>query len=78
MQPQRMIADKLADRIHSDPLPLMVEVEASHAKAHARAIAFSSYIWFKYDILSLHWCKLWGVVVSMLSYQPSAPGFDTR
>ena len=53
-------------------------VEASHANAHARTIAFYSYVWFKYDILSLHCCKLHSVVVSMLSYQPSAPGFDLR
>ena len=50
------------------------EVEASHANAHARAIAFFSYIWFKYDILSLHCCKLRSVVVIMLSYQPRHPG----
>ena len=52
-------------------------VEASHATAHAQAIAFFSYIWFKYDILSLHCCKLCSVVVIMLSFQPSAPGFDS-
>ena len=52
--------------------------EASHANAHARAIACFSYIWFKYDILSLHFCKLGSVVVIMLSYQPSAPGFDSQ
>ena len=51
-------------------LMLEVEVEASHANAHARAIAFFSYIWFKYDILSLHCCQLHSVVVIMLSYQP--------
>ena len=53
-------------------------VEASHANAHAHAIAFFSYIWFKYDILSLHCCKLRSVVVIMLSYQPSAPRFNSR
>ena len=53
-------------------------VEASHANAHAHAIAFFSYIWFKYDILSLCCCKLRSVVVIRLSYQPSAPGFDLR
>ena len=52
-------------------------VEASHAYAHARAIAFFSYIWFKYDILSLNCCKLGGIVVGMLNYQPSAPGFNS-
>ena len=56
----------------------MFEVEASHANAHARAITYFSYIWFKYDILSLHFCKLRSVMVIMLSYQPSAPGFDSR
>ena len=55
-----------------------MELEASHANAHVRAIAFFSYIWFKYDILSLHSCKLCSVVVIMLSYQPSAPGFDLQ
>ena len=48
-------------------------LEASHANAQARAIAFFSYIWFKYDILSLHCCKLCSVVVIMLSYQPPHP-----
>ena len=47
-------------------------LEASHANAQARAIAFFSYIWFKY-ILSLHCCKLCSVVVIMLSYQPPHP-----
>ena len=56
----------------------MVPVEASHANAHAQAIAFFSYIWFTYHILSLHCCKLRSVVVIMLSYQPSAPAFDLR
>ena len=62
----------------SIPFHTEISVEASHANAHARAIAFFSYIWFKYDILSLHCCKLGSVVVIMLSYQPSAPGFDSR
>ena len=54
-------------------------VEARHANAHyVRAIAVFSYIWFKYDILSLHCCKLRSVVVIMLSYQPAAPGFNSR
>ena len=42
------------------------------------AIDFFSYIWFKYNILLLHCCKLRSVVIIMLSYQPSAPGFDSR
>ena len=53
-------------------------VEASHANAHGRAIAFFSYIWFKCDIFSLRCCKLCSVLVIMLSYQPSARGFDLR
>ena len=53
-------------------------VEASHANAYARAFAFFSYIWFKYNILSLLSCKLGVVVVMILSSQPSAPGFDSR
>ena len=53
-------------------------VKASYANAHTHAIAFFSYIWFKYDILSLQCCKLHSVVAIMLSYQPSAPGFDSR
>ena len=53
-------------------------VETSCAYAHARAIAFFSYIWFKYDILSLHCCKLGGVVVMTLSSQPFAPGCNSR
>ena len=60
------------------PFHAFVTVEASHANAHTRAIAFFSYIWFKYDILSLHCCKLRRVVDNMLSYQPSTPGFDSR
>ena len=52
-------------------------VEASHANAHARAIAFFSYIWFKYDILSLHCCKMHCVVVIVLSYHTSARGLDS-
>ena len=61
------------------PFHAFVTVEASHANAHARAIAFFSYIWFKYDIWSLQCCKLRSVVlVIMLSSQPSAPGFDSR
>ena len=54
------------------------EVEASHAYAHARAIAFFSCIRFKSDILSQHCCKLRSGVVSMLAYQPYAPGSDSR
>ena len=65
-------------RISIDPFSSFILVEASHAKAHARATAFFSYIWLKYDILSLHCCKLHSVVIIMLSYQPSAPGFDSR
>ena len=60
------------------PFHTKILVEVSHANAHARAIAFFSYIWFKYDILSLHGCKQRSVVDIMLSYQPSAPGFDLR
>ena len=59
-------------------IPVLFRVEASHANAHARAIAFFSYIWFKYDILSWHCCKLRSVMVIMLSYQPSAREFDSR
>ena len=55
-----------------------MEVEASHANAYARAIAFFSYIWFKYDILLQQSCKLVGVVVSTLCSCPSALGFDLR
>ena len=54
------------------------KVEASNPNAHARTVTFFSYIWFNYDILSLHCCKLRSVVVIMLSYQPFAPGFDLR
>ena len=39
------------------PFHAFVTVEASHANADARAIAFFSYIWFKYDILSLQCCN---------------------
>ena len=54
-------------------------VEASHANAHARAIAIFSYIWFKYEILSLHCCKLRSVTLAYHAQQPtSAPGFDSR
>ena len=60
------------------PFHTSISVEASHANAHARAIAFFSYIWFKYDILSLHCCKLGSVVVIALSSQPSAPGFNLQ
>ena len=60
------------------PFHAKVPVEASHANAHARAIAFFSYIWFKYDILSWHCCKIGGVVVMTLSFQPSALGFDSQ
>ena len=60
------------------PVHAKILVEASHANAHAQAIAFFSYIWFKYDILSLRCCKLRRVVVIMLNYQPSAPVFDSR
>ena len=49
-------------------------VEASHANALARAIAFFSNIWFKYDILSLHGWKLRSVVIIMLRYQPPHSG----
>ena len=59
------------------PFHAIATVKASHAKAYTRAIAFFSYIWFKFDILSLHWCKLRSVVVIMCSYQPSAPGFNS-
>ena len=34
----------------------ILEVKASHANAYARAIAFFSYIWYKYNILSLQRC----------------------
>ena len=60
------------------PVLAKILVEASHANAHARAIAFFPYIWFKYDILSYHCCKLRSVVVLTLHYQPSAPGFNSR
>ena len=53
-------------------------VEASHANAYARAIAFFSYIWFKYDILSFQHCKLGGQVVSTLSSRPTARRFDSH
>ena len=43
-------------------------------KSHERTIAVFSYIWFKYDILSLHCCKLHSVLVIVLSFQPSHPG----
>ena len=58
-------------------LLLRIAVEASHANAHTRAIAFFSYIWFKYDILAQNCCKLRSVVVIKLSCQSSAPGFDS-
>ena len=58
---------------HSIPFHALSTVVASHANAHARAIAFFSYIWFKY-ISSMHCCKLGGVVVMILSSQPSAHG----
>ena len=51
-----------------------IRVEASHANAHPRAVAFSSYIWFTYDIMSLYCYKLRRVVVIMLSYQPPLLG----
>ena len=60
------------------PFHTRAPAEASHANAQARAIAFFSYIWFKYDILSSLCCKLRSAVVIKLSYQPSAPGFDSR
>ena len=60
------------------PFHAFVTLEASHANAHARAIAFFSYIRLKYDILILHCCKLRNEVVTMLSFQPSALGFDSR
>ena len=56
----------------------IIYVEASHANAYARAIAFFSYIWFKYNVLSLRCCKLGGLVVSTLSSGSSAPGFDSQ
>ena len=59
------------------PLQCIKQLEASHANAYARAIAFFSYTWFKYDILSLQCCKVGGLVVSTLSFRPSAPGFDS-
>ena len=49
-------------------------VEASHAKVTQGAIAFFSYIWFKYDILSLHCCKLCSAVDIVLGFQPSYLG----
>ena len=53
----------------------MVWVEASHANTHAWAIAFFSYFWFKYNILSLHCCKLGSVVVIVCSaVNPLHPG----
>ena len=52
------------------PFHTKILVEAGHANAHARAIAFFSYIWFKYDILSLQCCKLGGEVDSTLSSRP--------
>ena len=58
------------------PFHTKVPVEASHANAYARAIAFFSYIWFKYDILTLQCCKLGGLVVSTLSSRPTTHGFD--
>ena len=70
-------ADPYLYTYHSQIFQL-VRVEASHANAHARAIAFFSYIWFKYDILSPHCCKLGGVVVIILCSQPSALGFESR
>ena len=33
-----------------------------------------SYIWFKYGILSMSWCKLCSVVVTALNFNPSQPG----
>ena len=65
----------------SIPFHTIPRVEVSHANAYARAIAFFSYIWFKYDILSLHCCKLRTlrcVVVSTLKSRPSAPGFNSQ
>ena len=56
------------------PLQPLVLVETSHAKVTQGTIAFFSYIWFKYDILSLHCCKLCSVVVIVLAFQPSHPG----
>ena len=49
------------------------QVEAGHAKVTHGAIAFFSYIWFKYDILSLHCCKLRNVVVIVLGLRPPHP-----
>ena len=40
-------------------------------KSHTnQAIDFFSYIWFKYDILSLHCYNLRSVVVILLGFQP--------
>ena len=55
-----------------------VLVEASHANTYARAIAFFSYILFKYDILSPQCCELGGLVGSVLSSRPSALGFASQ
>ena len=66
------------DSICLIPCHCVPVVEASHANAYARAIAFFSYIWVKYDILSLQCCKLGGIVVSRLSSQTSAFGFDLQ
>ena len=57
-----------------DPLQIQTQVEASHAKVTHGAIAFFSYIWFKYGILSLHCCKFGSVVVITLAFQLPHPG----
>ena len=59
------------------PNSMLSLVEASHANAHARAIAFFSYIWFKY-ILSSYCCKVRSAVDNTLSYQLSVRRFDSR
>ena len=60
------------------PFHTKILVEASHANAYAQAIACFSYIWFKYDILSLQCCKLGGLVVHAPSPRSSAPGFESQ
>ena len=64
-----------ASILHILPFHAFATVEASHANAHARAIAFSSYLWFKYDILTLHCCKLGSVVIiSHSAFNPMDAG----
>ena len=55
----------------SIPVLGLERVEASHVKVMHVPLLF----WFKYDILSWHWCKLRSVVVVVLSFQPSHPGW---